>query len=167
MLKVKIALIEITAELFTSDHEHGLYTLLLNNFADGGYVLAGSELVRDSELGGNQSRRRLILTFEREDVNVLLPPLPSIFEYSQAPSSIMPSLEPVKDLPPLLLAHRYLHPLQTSIPTVMQAVSHPGWHTQMGWSLLRSQGGVHRHFLRAWHSRVASCAGAKAEGEGV
>jgi site-specific DNA-cytosine methylase len=99
ILKPKAVLLEITVELLTKDSEHGLFTRLVKMYDEAGYFLAGYEMVRDSELGGNQSRRRLLLTLERKDVSAVLPPLPSIFEYSATPRPIAPLLEPASDLP--------------------------------------------------------------------
>ena len=98
-IRPKVAMVEITVELLTNNHKHGLFTLMVNNFEAEGYVLASVEMVRDSELGGNQSRRRLITTWERADFHAALPPVPSIFEFTSPPCPIRELLEPLDSLP--------------------------------------------------------------------
>ena len=98
-IRPKLAMVEITVELLTNNHKHGLFTLMMNNFEAEGYVLASMEMVRDSELGGTQSRKRLITTWERVDFHAALPPVPSIFEFTGPPCPIRGLLEPLSALP--------------------------------------------------------------------
>ena len=99
ILRPKMVLMEITVEFLTNNDKHGLFSLAEKFFNDIGYVLASVEMVRDSELGGSQSRRRLILTWERADVHAILPPVPSIFEFTAPPTPVRGALEPLDSLP--------------------------------------------------------------------
>ena len=116
-LQPKMVGVEITVELYTNNHAHGLFTLMVQNFKEEGYELASVEMVRDSELGGNQSRRRLLTTWERWDVHQLLPPVTSIFEYTEMPSAIRPLLEPVELLPAFCWLHGNITMLTQHRPT--------------------------------------------------
>ena len=94
----KIAILEITAELYQNDAQHGMFTKTVDAFADAGMRLMSCEVVMDSELGGIQSRRRCLLHFEQVAFCEMLTPIQPL---SRQPPKwcIADILEPLADIP--------------------------------------------------------------------
>ena len=99
LLRPLIVTMEITKELQTNDESHGLYSLTMKKYKEAGYVLASAELVRDSEIGGCQSRHRLIITWDRSDVHDMIPQIPSLNSLHKPPCPLKFALVPLPNIP--------------------------------------------------------------------
>jgi site-specific DNA-cytosine methylase len=99
ILRPLVVTMEITKELQPNDDAHGLYTLTMKKYEDAGYVLSSAELVRDSEIGGCQSRHRLIITWDRKDVHNLIPPTPSLNSLHKPPCPLQFALVALPNIP--------------------------------------------------------------------
>jgi site-specific DNA-cytosine methylase len=99
IMQPMVVTLEITKELQSMDSNHGLYTETMEQYSQAGYSLASAELVRDSEIGGCQSRLRLFITWDRADIHDRLPPIPPMSSYSRTPCPIRFALAPLNAVP--------------------------------------------------------------------
>ena len=117
-LQPLVVSMEITKELQTNDASHGLYSQTMDQYREAGYELASAEQVRDSELGGCQSRHRLIVTWDRKDVHGSLPPIPPLSALQKTPCPLLFSLLPLDNIPDYVWLWGQVHLKHTSlVPT--------------------------------------------------